>query len=473
MDKASELITFWAHLKPTEIAFADESHEITFRDLDVYTRKIGFLLKEKGIKRGDITAVILPGYLAWLFSLTLSRMGISAVMQNNLDPFSPELIPDWVATLEPHSGKDAAHTIIVNEEFLSNMNASKQLESFEGFASPTDVATFYSTSGTNGQSKFRANSAEYIWKAALRVHPSTAFGEDDAFILLPFGSTWTNAHAAMCLILGKTYYNCHFADERLQKLVTKYPIKTLMGSPVQISSFFDSQKKYGTKFPLLKTVIMAGSAPSVNLAERIKSQHDCQIINAYGSTEAGFAAFSIMGEGQPEGAWINPAVELQIVDDKDNVLPAMSVGHLRYRRSDMATFYHNNPAATLQYFRNGYFYPGDLGFIDDKGRLILEGRNNDVINLGGVKVNPDRIEAIALAQLGIRDCATFGRINDSGIEELCIAIVVDDDFDQESFEQVIRAKISYPIADLKVLPTIPRNETGKIQRNLLVRGSQS
>ena len=471
MYKASELISFWSHLKPTEIAFADESHEVNFRELDMYTRKIGFLLKETGIKRGEVVGLILPGYLAWLFSLTLSRMGISAVMQNNLDPFSPELIPDWVVTLEPHSDKDAAHTIIVNEEFLSNMNASKELESFEGFASPTDIATFYSTSGTNGESKFRANSAEYIWKAALRVHPSTAFGEDDAFILLPFGSAWTNIHAAMCLILGKTYYNCHFTDERLQKFVTKYPIRTLMGSPVQISTFFNFQKKYGTKLPLLKTVIMGGSAPSVHLAQRIKSQLDCQIVNAYGSTEAGFAAFSIMGDGQPEGAWINPAVELQIVDDKDNVLPAMSVGHLRYRRSDMETFYYNNLADTLQYFKDGYFYPGDLGFIDNEGRLVLEGRNTDVINLGGVKVNPDRIEVIALSQVGIRDCATFGHINDSGVEELCIAIVIDSEFNRENFEQAMRAKIPYSIAHLNVVPAIPRNQTGKIQRNLLVKES--
>ncbi|NBR13875.1 MAG: hypothetical protein EBU01_04735 [Crocinitomicaceae bacterium] len=134
-------------------------------------------------------------------------------------------------------------------------------------------------------------------------------------------------------------------------------------------------------------------------------------------------------------------IELQIVDDKDNVLPAMSVGHLRYRRSDMATFYYNNLADTLQYFKDGYFYPGDLGFIDNEGRLVLEGRNTDVINLGGVKVNPDRIEVIALSQVGIRDCATFGHINDSGVEELCIAIVIDSEFNRENFEQAMRVVV--------------------------------
>jgi acyl-coenzyme A synthetase/AMP-(fatty) acid ligase len=467
MNKVDELISFWAQLKPNGLAFADESHEITFRQLDSLTRKIGFLLREKGIKRGDVVCLILPGYLGWLFSLTLSRLGVATLVQNNLDPFSPELIPEWVITLEPHSDVRANQTIIVNEDYLATMNASKELETLEGFANPTDVASFYSTSGTNGEAKYRANSAEYIWKAALRVHPSNAFGDDGVFILLPFGSTWTNVHFAMCLILGKTYYNCMFDDERLVKFVNKYPIRTLLGSPVQVSAFFDIQKQRATKLPLLKTIVMGGSPPSEQLVQKIKSQLDCRIFDAYCSTEAGFAAFTALGEGAAEGAIINPPVELQIVDDHDNPLPAMSVGHIRYRRDDMALTYYKNPAATAESFKNGFFYPGDLGFINHAGRLLLEGRSTEVINLGGVKVNPERIEAIALAQLGVIDCAAFGHVSGSGTEELCIALVVDTEFNQANFETAMAAKSPHSIYKSQIVLSIPRTETGKIQRNLL------
>lgn len=153
MYKINELITFWANPKPTSIAFADETHEITFRDLDILTRKISFELKERGLKRGEIAGIILPGHLAWLFSLSLFRLGITTMTQNNLSDFSPELIPDWVLTLEPHSGKDEAHTIIVNDEYLGVINASKELDTLEGFTDENDIATFYSTSGTNGEKK--------------------------------------------------------------------------------------------------------------------------------------------------------------------------------------------------------------------------------------------------------------------------------------------------------------------------------
>lgn len=467
MNKTDELITFWAHLKPSEIAFADESREITFAELDKYTRKIGYMLKEKGIKRGQIVGLILPGHPGWLFYLALARLGVPTMMQNNLESFTPELIPDWLISLEAHPGKELERTIIVNEDYLTKVETSKELEQFEGFTKPTDLATFYSTSGTNGETKFREISAEYAWTASLRIHTNNVFGEDDSFVLLPFGAAWTNRHISTCLIFGKTFYNCMFPDFRLLKFVSKYPIRTIMGSPVQISSFLEVQKQTNTNLPLLKTIIMSGSAPSDQLTVRIKSQMDCKIINAYGSTEGGFVAFSILGENQPVGAWINPSVEFEIVDDNHNPLPAMSAGHIRYRRDDMETTYYKNPEATAQYFKDGYFYPGDLGFIDQAGLLNLQGRSTDVINLGGVKVNPEHIESIALAQLGVRDCAVYGHINSSGIDELCIAVVVDNDFDQEIFEQTMASMAGNPISRTSILPSIPRTETGKIQRNLL------
>jgi long-chain acyl-CoA synthetase len=467
LNKTDELITFWAHLKPAEIAFADESREITFAELDKYTRKIGYMLKEKGINRGEIVGLILPGHPGWLFYLALARLGVPTMMQNNLESFTPELIPDWLISLEAHPGKEVERTIIVNEDYLTKVETSKELQEFEGFTNPTDLATFYSTSGTNGETKFREISAEYAWTASLRIHTNNVFGEDDSFVLLPFGAAWTNRHISTCLIFGKTFYNCMFPDFRLLKFVSKYPIRTIMGSPVQISSFLEVQKQTNTNLPLLKTIIMSGSAPSDQLAVRIKSQMDCKIINAYGSTEVGFVAFSILGENHPAGAWINPSIELEIVDDNDNQLPAMSVGHIRYRRDDMETSYYKNPEATEQYFKNGYFYPGDLGFIDQAGRLNLQGRSTDVINLGGVKVNPEHIESIALAQLGVRDCAVYGHINSSGVEELYIVAVVDNDFDQEIFEQAMASMAEIPISRISIVPSIARTETGKIQRNLL------
>jgi acyl-coenzyme A synthetase/AMP-(fatty) acid ligase len=243
-----------------------------------------------------------------------------------------------------------------------------------------------------------------------------------------------------------------------------------MGSPAQISAFLDIQQQTGTKLPLLKTVIMGGSPSSDQLVSRIKADLNCQVFNSYGSTEAGFIAMSSLGSSEAEGAWITPQIELQIVDDNDKILPAMSVGHIRYRRIDMTTSYYKNPLATAQFYKDGFFYPGDLGFIDLAGRLLLQGRSTDVINLGGVKISPERIESIALAHVGVQDCAVFASLAASGVEKLCIALVVDTEFNRETFEKSMASKSPHAIGWFYIVKAIPRNEMGKIQRNLLAQG---
>lgn len=469
MNKANEVIEFWANLKPDNLAFADDGHEISFRDLDSLTRKIAFLIKEQGIKRGDLVALILPGYPGWLISLTLSRLGIPTLMQNNLNHFLPELLPNWVISLDPHPDLGPEKTIIADKDFLTRATAGLELDVFGGFLNPSDITTFYSTSGTNGETKYQAVGAEQMWSDALQVHSSSGFGEDDVFMLLPFGAAWTTLHFVTCLILGKTYYNCKYADYRLPKFISKYPIRTIIGSPIQISGFLSSQDESQVDLPNLGTVIMGGSPPSQQLVQRIKAQLNCNIFNAYGSTEAGLIAMSTLGTAEAEGAWINPPFDLQIVDDNDQILPAVSIGHIRYRKENMLTEYYKNPQATAQFFRGGYFYPGDLGFLDNQGRLHLEGRSSDVLNLGGVKINPERIEAAALAAPGVRDCGAYSFLGPSGVEELHLALVVDSNFDHKLFEQTMEKSFPKLIRGAKLVSLVPRNETGKIQRNLLAR----
>ena len=469
MQQTNELITFWAQIKPKELAFVDESHEVTFAELDIFTRKIARVLNEKGLKQGDLVAIILPSYLGWLFTLSLYRLGISTVAQNNLKPFNAQVNPSWLISLEPHSGISADKTEIITEEYLEQINSANELDNLPGFNSPNDLASLYSTSGTTGELKYIAPTAEELRLIAIRPGTNDSFGENGVLSLLMFGAAWVNFHALKCLTLGNTYYSCIFSDFRLPKFVSQYPIRTLIGSPSQISSFLEIQQQTGTKLPLLKTVIMGGSVPSQQIIDRIKSQLDCKLFNTYGSTEAGHISIYEVHDEDSQGFSVRPPVVLQIVDENDQVLPAGEVGIVRYRRPDMATFYYNNPAATAEFFKDGFFYPGDMGLLDDSGRLVLEGRSNEVINLGGAKLNPEMIDKIALAQLGVIDCATFAIPGPAGVDQLAIALVTDGDFNPELFEKAMAKKSPYSIAAAIQMPSIARNENGKIMRTLLTQ----
>jgi acyl-CoA synthetase (AMP-forming)/AMP-acid ligase II len=133
----------------------------------------------------------------------------------------------------------------------------------------------------------------------------------------------------------------------------------------------------------------------------------------------------------------------------------------------MFTSYYKNPIASAEFFKEGFFYPGDYGFINNEGKLELAGRSKEIINLGGVKLNPESIDELVSAQLGVLDCATFAAEGISGIEQIIVAIKVDEDFVRENFEKVLLKKSPVRISSILMIDHIPRNENGKVLRQNL------
>ena len=455
-----------------DFAYVDEARKVTFAELDLGTKKIAGYLKSIGVKQNDLVAMILPSYFSWYFTFSLHRMGAGVISKNKYTNFPPEATPDFLISFKYHPNFPKEKTIIVDPELMKKIENIEEDSNLSGYLDPLTPARFFATSGTTGGTRYIAYEADKLEMLASRKSPYDFVGLDHVLSLYPFGSGQNYRLALKNLVTGRTHYNLDAGNFSSLTFMRENPIRTLSASPTQISSFLDLQKQTGTLLPNLSTIIMGGSAPTEQIVARIKSQLDCRVFNSYGSTEAGLIGLIEVTDGVEKSRGLNLVQEdvtLEIVDDNDNPLPAMSVGNIRYRRDDMAMSYYKNPVATAEFFKNGFFYPGDLGSIDNEGRLLLEGRSTDVINLGGVKLNPERIDAIALAQLGVIDCAAFGRVSGSGIEELCLALVVDTDFNQANFEKAMAAKYAKPIRHINLVPSIPRNENGKIQRNLLTQ----
>jgi len=454
-----------------ELAYVDEAHEVTFRELDLYTQKIAVFLNNYGLKPGELVATLLPTYLDYHFTFALQRLGISTMSKNSFSNFNPEATPDWLITIKPHPKFKAESTILLDPEILTAINDGPEDIELTGYKNESDVARLASTSGTTGRVKYIPVLAGDLESLGTRKSSYDLAGLDNVLSLYPFGSGQTYGLALKNLLAGKTYFNCFFTDHRLAKMLRNYPIRTLIGSPAQMAGFLEVQTQTGTQLPILKTIIMGGSPPSQQLIDRIKSQLDCQIFNAYGSTEAGNISIEEITSHETglnfAGTIVHSDVTIEIVDDNDLPLANGEVGIIRYRRSGMASGYYKNPAATTEFFKDGFFYPGDLGYLDSSGRLVLEGRSNEVINLGGVKMNPEVIDAIAMAQLGVIDCATFSIPGPAGVEQLAIALVTDSDFNPENFEKAMAKKSKFPIAAAFLVSAIARNENGKILRSQL------
>ena len=102
-------------------------------------------------------------------------------------------------------------------------------------------------------------------------------------------------------------------------------------------------------------------------------------------------------------------MKILVVDEADRVLPPGETGRLRYRSPGSTTEFYRDPKHTAEVFREGWFYPGDFGTVDEEGYLFLKGRRKDIIIRGGVNIYPNEIEEILLSHPAVAEAAVVGQ----------------------------------------------------------------
>ena len=459
-----DVMRHWANIRPGDFAYIDDSYTLTFSELNSFTRKTATLLSNEGIKPGDIVSVHLPSYLEWTTSLALHGLGATVCSLAETPNIVQDVLPDWIIGLENKSNFLNAKLLVLDDAKLEAIKIEPETAVLPGYSSPSDLARLFSTSGTTGEVKYVPLTSDQLEKWANRSGKQDFFGDDPLLSLFPLTMGASYGRALNALIHGKTYVNCEFSDYRLPKILLKYSIRSLVASPSQIANLLDQVAQTGTLLTDLKMIVVTGSTPSPKLLARIRELVNCQIFDGYGSTEAGNIGLREITDGSLQGFNINPEVTLEIVGDDNLSQPAGSIGNIRYKRSGMATHYFKNERATSAMFRDGYFYPGDSGFINENGELLLSGRTNHIINLGGRKINPEAVESIANSQLGVLDSAVFPYSGTSGIDQLAIALVTNEDFDADRFNKVMAIKSPVAPSMIGLVGSIPRNSNGKIDR---------
>ena len=123
-------------------------------------------------------------------------------------------------------------------------------------------------------------------------------------------------------------------------------------------------------------------------------------------------------------------MEYGAVDDRDRCLPPGELGQLAYRPlipDAMARGYFRAPEATEKAFRNEMFHTGDLGFVDEEGRVHYRGRQQDRIRRRGENVSAAELEFVALQHDDVLEAAGYGVPGELGEHEIKLDVIVRDD----------------------------------------------
>jgi acyl-coenzyme A synthetase/AMP-(fatty) acid ligase len=165
---------------------------------------------------------------------------------------------------------------------------------------------------------------------------------------------------------------------------------------------------------------------------------------------------------------IHASREVEVVDESDRPLPAGAVGLVRARLQDGLDRYLDDAASSQEYFRNGYFYSGDLGAFGPDGRLGLHGRSTDVINALGTKIATGPIEQKLADRYGAEGVCVFAAPNAAGEDEVHVVIQSAAPIDARLMEPHARElRGLFHAVHFHRVAQLPRNHMGKVQRMVL------
>jgi acyl-CoA synthetase (AMP-forming)/AMP-acid ligase II len=158
----------------------------------------------------------------------------------------------------------------------------------------------------------------------------------------------------------------------------------------------------------LRVILGLGSA---NIRDRILERFGVEhVAECFGSTDAGVVTITPLGEAPREGSAGPPVpgVTLRIVDDVGKALPARAVGEITVRSPHCMAEYFRDQEQTAATLRDGWFFTGDLGFLDEDNWLYFVDRKKDVIRRGGENMSSVLIERTLREHPGVADVAVIG-----------------------------------------------------------------
>jgi acyl-coenzyme A synthetase/AMP-(fatty) acid ligase len=134
----------------------------------------------------------------------------------------------------------------------------------------------------------------------------------------------------------------------------------------------------------------------------------------------------------------------------------------------MAREYFNDVNQTARSFVGDWFVSGDLGLIDLDDNLVLLGRSTDLVNAGGLKINPVFVETKLRTLEGVMDCAGIEVSSVKGITEFAVAVVGQEQLDLVRLSNLLKSYFprTHPTVYAQI-EAIPRNQNGKVDRSKL------
>lgn len=388
----------------------------------------------------------------------------AAERQRVVDHFGPALV-----LAEPgEPALDGTRTIVCDTAWRQHVAAADPDRAFP--TAPDQPLVLSLSSGTTGRPKGPVVTHGQFFRRFMTHWINLGLNGRDRFVCatpLYFGGGRT--FTLSVLFSGGTVVlqPPPVAPEALIRTVADREATSLFLVPTQLRRLLELTDAEVAPLRRLNLLLSSGAPLSPDERRAIRDRLCPNFYEYYASTEGG--GISLLGpadldaHGDSVGRPVF-AVEVEVVDEDDRPLPPGTTGRLRYRGPAVAAGYHNDPEASREAFRDGWFYPGDLAEIDAARYVTLRGRAKDMILRGGINIYPSDIEATLTAHPAVAEAAVVGWPSREFGEEIAAFVrltgsATADDLMAFCRERLTRYKC--PRATF-IVDELPRNSAGKV-----------
>jgi acyl-coenzyme A synthetase/AMP-(fatty) acid ligase len=423
--------------------------ELSHARLDACVARAAAALEKQGVKPGDIVGVSMgtsPLHLVTL--LAISRAGAGSV---HVRPDLPQVEKNAIA-----KQFEVVTVLTGDPSWLEPARAVKH----QSKAQPGSPWRIQLSSGTTGLQKAVLVSQRQI--AGFLGQYAGLLPRERFLSHRGMDAMFSLNHVMSHLVKGgAVVFPASLSMDHFVEAVDRHKVTGVAMSPAFVADLVARLQRETCRLPGLRYLMVGGSPMRPQLLRTAWQCLTPSIHFGYGSTEIGNLASAdpvTLARAPLTAGRLYPWVEAQVGKD----------GELGFRHPFMPTEYHRNPEATAKSFRDGWFFPGDIGRIDPEGLLYIEGRVDDKLNLDGVKVEPAPIERALEEHPAVVEAAAFAAAPD-GRSHLYAAAVLRQPVHEKALLEHCRSRLGKTSTPSRVffVKALPRNEGGKVMRSQL------
>lgn len=487
---------------PTQEALVDRGKQQrwTYAEWNQVVNQLANALTHAGVRKGDVVSTVLSNRSEFVTSL-FACAKIGAIF----NPINDRLKSKEIAYIV----RDCKPRVLIFEQAVENevrpifyqfpmtlfwnVDYTEQLggQNFQGFVAQApsypplvdvkedDIYALLYTSGSTGKPKgVMHRHRDMIEQSAILSHALKLTSQDRGLCVAPL------YHCAElhCMLIPRVHVGATnvllptFDPQLVLQAVREEQISVLFGEPAMWSMLL-SQIEKRPEDPISSLRIgLYGTAPMPSsLIRQCKELLGIELIQSYGMTEMGPTITLLFDhEQQSKSGSVGKAClnhEIRIITPGGNPWDQRKsgeVGEIIVRGPCMMAGYFNKQRASEKVLRDGWYYTGDHGYLDEEGYLFVTSRTDDRIISGGENIDPREIEEVLCEHPAVLDVAVVGK-RDRYWGERVVAYIVPK-HPVESGELDHHCKTNHRLAAYKrpkeyiFVKELPRNASGKIQK---------